>query len=113
MIAEPNISAGRRIGLADTGRAVEHHDAGRQGVEQQRQTFGKRFLGLVLPTQLAIGDRQFGGQRLDTALQPLVRLRQGQRNLVENVESPLQFLRLASWARHLYDLLIGWKVPCN
>jgi hypothetical protein len=58
------------------GRAVEHHDAGRQGVEQQDKTFGQRFLLLVLPAQLAIGDRQFGGQRLDAALQPLVRLGQ-------------------------------------
>jgi hypothetical protein len=91
--------AGRRVGLADTSRAVEHHHPGRQGVEQQRQTFGKRFLLLVLPAQLAIGNRQFGRQGLDTALQPLVGLGQRQRNLVEGVESPLQFLRFEFMAR--------------
>jgi hypothetical protein len=54
--------ASRRVGLADTSRAVEHHDASRQGLEQQRQALGKRFLFFVLPAQLAVGNRQFSGQ---------------------------------------------------
>ena len=81
--------ARNRVGLADPRRAVEHDNASRQGVEQQGKSFGQRLLLLILPAQLTIGDGQLDRQRLNFGLKPFVSLGEFERNLVENIESPL------------------------
>ena len=79
----------RRVGLVDHRCAVKHHDPGGQGIEQQRQAFGKGFLFLILATQFTIGDGQFAGQRFHPGLQGFIGLGQLQRNPVEHGKSPL------------------------
>lgn len=85
---------GSRIGRTDSTILFDDDDPGRQRVEQQPKALGKRLLFLVLAPQLPIGDREFVGQGLNAPLQCGVGLRQFMRDLIEDVEGPLQVLCL-------------------
>ena len=84
----------RRIERTDAGARIEQYHASWQGIKQRRQALGERLLLLVLPAQLAVGNRQFLGQRRDPRLQGLIGLRQLCRNLIEQRKCMLQFGRL-------------------